>query len=253
MFKSVAFDDNQVLVDLQEPPRGFVHQSCYLGRLNCDSLTCQQWILLFHCLEVTSNASSCGDHTALGNLCTQGSMDIEDFHGKGFAFLCHLPQWCRIMDFQAGHVPRLLRVAGQRGKNKLERRKRRTKRKNKHRNRFYLPQIPPMNFCAAGWRGQQRNPYNQTTTRTEGRTRQDSATHACPKTTSKVHVVGLVQWSVDTKNNDQEDKKYVPTRRGMEPPREGRAPSNHNTKAAQGQCGERQSDELMTMLRVRQG
>ena len=110
-----------------------------------------------------------------------------------------------------------------------------------------------MNFCAAVWRGQQRNPYNQTTTRTEGRNRQDSATRACPKTPSKVRVVGLVQWSMDTKSNDEEDKRYVPTRRGMEPPKEGRAPNNYQTKAARGQRGERQSEDLVTQLRVRHG
>ena len=98
------------------------------------------------------------------------------------------------------------RVAGQRGKNKLERRKRRTKRKNKPRNRFYRPQIPPMNFCAAVWRGQQKDPHNQTSTRTERRTRQDSETRACPKTTSKVHVVGLVHRSVDTTSTGEENK-----------------------------------------------
>ena len=76
MFKYVDVDDNQVLVNFQELPQGFVHQSCNSGRLSCDSLTCQQWILLFHCLEVTSNASSCGDHTVLGNLSSQESLDI---------------------------------------------------------------------------------------------------------------------------------------------------------------------------------
>ena len=132
--------------------------------------------------------------------------------------------------------------------------KKKTHQKTKKTQKlFFMTSDPPMNFCAAVWRGQQGNPYNQTTTRTEGRARQDSATRACPKTTSKVCVVGLVQWSGDTKSNDEEDKKYVPTRGGMEPPREGRAPSNHNTKAARGQRGERQSDELMAMLWVRQG
>ena len=76
MFKYVAVDDNQVLVSLQHPLRGFVHQSCDSGRLNCDSLTCEQRILLLHCLEVGSNASSCGDHTALGKLCTEVSLAI---------------------------------------------------------------------------------------------------------------------------------------------------------------------------------
>ena len=99
-----------------------------------------------------------------------------------------------------------------------------------------------MNFCAAVWRGQQKHPYNQTTARTERRPRQDSTTHACPKTTSNVHVVGLyiVQWSVDTKSNDEEDTKYVLTRCGMELPREGHAvPSNHNAKAARGKRGKK--------------
>ena len=123
-------------------------------------------------------------------------------------------------------------VAGQRGKNKFERRKRRTKRKHTHTEIVFTDfKSPPMNFCAAVWRGQQRNPYNPTTMRTEGRNRQDSATRTCPKTPSKVRVVGLVQWSVDTKSNDEEDKRYVPTRRGMEPPKEGRAPNNYQTKA----------------------
>ena len=62
-----------------------------------------------------------------------------------------------------------------------------------------------VNLCAAVWGVQQRNPHNQTTTRTEGRTRQDSETHACPKTTSKLPVVGLVQRSVDTTSNGEEN------------------------------------------------
>ena len=40
MFKYVAVDDNQVLVNLNKPPRGIVGQSYNSGRLNCDSLTC---------------------------------------------------------------------------------------------------------------------------------------------------------------------------------------------------------------------
>ena len=39
MFKYVAVDDNQVLVNLNKPPRGIVGQRCNSGRLNCDSLT----------------------------------------------------------------------------------------------------------------------------------------------------------------------------------------------------------------------
>ena len=94
MFKYVAVDDNQVVVNLKKPPRGVVGQSCNSGRLNCGSLTCQSLVLLFHCLEVTSKASSWGDHTALGRLLTKVFLDVEDFQGGGFAFLCHLPQWC---------------------------------------------------------------------------------------------------------------------------------------------------------------
>ena len=64
---------------------------------------------------------------------------------------------------------------------------------------------------------------------------------------------GILLMSVDTTSNDEEDKRYVPTRRGMEPPKEGRAPNNYQTKAARGQRGERQSEDLMTQLRVRHG
>ena len=39
MFKYVAVDDNQVLVNLNKPPRGILGQRCNSGRLNCDSLT----------------------------------------------------------------------------------------------------------------------------------------------------------------------------------------------------------------------
>ena len=63
-----------------------------------------------------------------------------------------------------------------------------------------------MNFCAAVWLGQQKNTNNQTSARTERRTRQDSETCACPKTTSKVHVVGLVQRSVNMTSSGEENK-----------------------------------------------
>ena len=39
MFKYVAVDDNQVLINLNKPPRGIVGQRCNSGCLNCDSLT----------------------------------------------------------------------------------------------------------------------------------------------------------------------------------------------------------------------
>ena len=52
----------------------------------------------------------------------------------------------------------------------------------------------------------QKRPHNPTPTRGERRTRQDSETRACPKTTSKVHVVGLVQKSVDTTSDGEENK-----------------------------------------------
>ena len=63
-----------------------------------------------------------------------------------------------------------------------------------------------MNFCATVLRSQQQNPPIQTSARTEKRTRQDSLSRACPKTTSKVHVVGLGQRSVNTTNIGEENK-----------------------------------------------
>ena len=39
MFKYVAVDDNQVLVNLNKRPWEIVGQRCNSGRLNCDSVT----------------------------------------------------------------------------------------------------------------------------------------------------------------------------------------------------------------------
>ena len=39
MFKNFAVDDDQVLVNLNKPPRGIMGQRCNSGGLNCDSLT----------------------------------------------------------------------------------------------------------------------------------------------------------------------------------------------------------------------
>ena len=69
-----------------------------------------------------------------------------------------------------------------------------------------------MNLCATGWRGQQQNPHIQTSARTEKRTRQDSVSRACPKTTSNVHLVGLGQRSVNTTDIGEKNKSMF--RRG---------------------------------------
>ena len=106
-----------------------------------------------------------------------------------------------------------------------------------------------MHFCAAVSRGQQKSPHNQTSARTERTTRQDSGIRACAKTTSKVHVVGLVRRSVDTTSNGEENKSMfqrceVWSRRENATPQQARRQSSTR---------ERQGDEVKTTLRVKQG
>ena len=109
-----------------------------------------------------------------------------------------------------------------------------------------------MIICDAVWRGQQKHPHNQTSARTQRETRQDSETRACSKTTSKVHVVGLVQRSVNKTNNGKENKSMF--RRGEVWSRQENAtPQQAPRQAARDQRGEMNKDTLKTTLQVRQG
>ena len=63
-----------------------------------------------------------------------------------------------------------------------------------------------MSLCPTVWRGQQQDLHIQTSVRTEKRSRQDSVRCVCPKTPSKVHVIGLGQRSVNTTKIGEENK-----------------------------------------------
>ena len=87
----------------------------------------------------------------------------------------------------------------------------RTKRKTQKKKKLTQKSIlltsnPPHEFLRRCLARSAEKPHNQTSARTERRTRQHSESCACPKTTSKLHVVGLVQNSMNTTNNGEENK-----------------------------------------------